>query len=402
MKFGKIEAKYVDHMGSDERVVDAARVSFAKASDNFTEKQNKSLIQFLARGCTSEEWNANISLLVAEGIERDEVERILNWAKNMPTHFTPFTHPQITVVEKVPIFVARQRFKHMVGFTYNEVSRRYVDDEPEFYVPDTWRIRPEGSIKQGSGTTKLPAPEFVKGFCLACGKETTQNVRKQGGGKAKKYCSDKCKHYYTNRNRNPYKACFSNAESRVRREGKREWSLDFDTFDFPEYCPYLGIKLDYSLGKGKIQPDSPSFDRIDPTKDYTPGNVEIISNRANSMKSDAGREDQIKMAEHVLLKYKGCVPSKSNTYEGLLESAKDLYQNMIQDGYSPEQARMVLPQSMMTEYYVTGSLYAWANAYIQRADGHAQKEIQELAAQWDEIIAPLYPVSWAALTRGDY
>ena len=62
----------------------------------------------------------------------------------------------------------------------------------------------------------------------------------------------------------------------------------------------------------------------------------------------------------------------------------------------------MLGQNMMVHYTVTGSLYAWANAYIQRSDPHAQKEIQELAVQWDEIIAPLYPVSWAALTRGDY
>ena len=252
MKLGKIEAKYVDHMGSDERVVDAARVSFAKTSDKFTEKQNKSLIQFLARGCTSGEWNANIGILAANDVECDEVERILNWAKNMPTHWTPFSHPQITMVEKVPIFVARQRFKHMIGFTYNEVSRRYVDDEPEFYVPEVWRSRPEGSVKQGSGD----AHKYSRDYCAGYERYITQ------------------------------------------------------------------ITCDYNA--------------------------------------------------------------------------------MIAGGVAPEQARMILPQSMMTEYYVTGSLYAWANAYIQRSDGHAQKEIQELAAQWDEIIAPLYPVSWDALTRGDY
>lgn len=59
--------------------------------------------------------------------------------------------------------------------------------------------------------------------------------------------------------------------------------------------------------------------------------------------------------------------------------------------------RMVLPQSMLTTYWVTGSLYAWANAYIQRSDSHAQKEIQDLAAQWDAIIRPLYPISWESL-----
>ena len=57
----------------------------------------------------------------------------------------------ITFYETVPIFVARQRFKHMVMNTYNEVSKRYVDDTPEIYFPDIWRLRPDKSIKQGSG-----------------------------------------------------------------------------------------------------------------------------------------------------------------------------------------------------------------------------------------------------------
>ena len=81
-----------------------------------------------------------------------ELEKILKWAKNMPTHFSPFTHPQITLLETVPIFVARQTFKHQIGFTRNEVSRRYVDDTPEFHVPEVWRARPVGGIKQGSGS----------------------------------------------------------------------------------------------------------------------------------------------------------------------------------------------------------------------------------------------------------
>jgi thymidylate synthase (FAD) len=84
-------------------------------------------------------------------------------------------------------------------------------------------------------------------------------------------------------------------------------------------------------------------------------------------------------------------------YAGFIEAAQSLYENMIEDGVAPEQARMVLPQSMLTTYWVTGSLYAWANAYIQRSDPHAQLEIQELAKQWDSIIRPLYPVSWSAL-----
>ena len=55
----------------------------------------------------------------------------------------------------------------------------------------------------------------------------------------------------------------------------------------------------------------------------------------------------------------------------------------------PEQARMVLPQSTYTEYYVTGSLYAWARAYNLRSESTAQQEIQDLASQWHDIIVPL-------------
>jgi thymidylate synthase (FAD) len=58
---------------------------------------------------------------------------------------------------------------------------------------------------------------------------------------------------------------------------------------------------------------------------------------------------------------------------------------------------MVLPQSMYTEYYCTGSLAAWARAYKLRVDAHAQKEIQDVAIKWDEIIRPLFPVAWSAL-----
>ncbi len=165
----------------------------------------------------------------------------------------------------MPIFVARQRFKHTVGFTYNEVSRRYVDDTPELYMPEEWRKRPEGSVKQGSSeetVTYLDQPMFAL---------------------------------------NPY-------------------TLEADTVN---------------------------------TVDEAVADVYL--------------------------------------------NALDAYEVMIDAGVCPEQARMVLPQSMMTSYYVTGSLMAFARAYKLRADGHAQKEIRDLAAQWDQIIRPLFPVSWSAL-----
>lgn len=214
-----IKAEYIDHLGSDITVVNSARVSFNKESqfENTGELSSKDvkLINYLAKH----------------------------------NHFTPFTHPQITLRETVPIFVARQRFKHMVGFTYNEVSRRYVDDTPEFYFPDEWRTRPDGSLKQGSG----------------------------------------------------------------------------------------GVHVENETMKG--------------------------------------------------------------AYLDFIKDASLLYERMIASGIAPEQARMVLPQSMLTSYYVTGSLAAFARLYKQRADSHAQKEIQDLAHQIGQVIQPLYPVSWKALTE---
>jgi thymidylate synthase (FAD) len=89
-------------------------------------------------------------------------------------------------------------------------------------------------------------------------------------------------------------------------------------------------------------------------------------------------------------------------YKVQVEEAVQLYEDMIADGVCPEQARFVLPQGCEVNWVWTGSLYAFANFYNQRSDSHAQKEIQELAAQVDEIISPLFPISWSALTKGNY
>ena len=115
-----MKAEYISHMGDDLTVVNAARVSFDKESAEVSYSDTK-LIKYLA----------------SHG------------------HWTPFSHPQITLRYTVPIFVARQEFKHIVGFTRNEVSRRYVDGTPEFYMPEVWRSRPEGSVKQGSGSEPM-------------------------------------------------------------------------------------------------------------------------------------------------------------------------------------------------------------------------------------------------------
>ena len=115
MNITDIDVEYMDSMGSDLTVVNAARVSFDKEHDEFDYKTDRGLIKYLAQH----------------------------------NHWSPFAHCSVTFRVKAPIFVARQLVKHTVGFSWNEVSRRYVDNEPEFYFPEGWRSRAE-NVKQGS------------------------------------------------------------------------------------------------------------------------------------------------------------------------------------------------------------------------------------------------------------
>lgn len=115
MKIADIDVEYLDHMGSDLTVVNAARVSFHKEHDEFDHTTDRGLIKYLAKH----------------------------------NHWSPFAHCSASFRVKAPIFVARQLVKHTVGFSWNEVSRRYVDEEPEFYVPEVWRLKAD-NVKQGS------------------------------------------------------------------------------------------------------------------------------------------------------------------------------------------------------------------------------------------------------------
>lgn len=227
----------VDYMGNDLTVVNAARVSFHKESDWET------VDPVNGEGhapCLSYQDDRLISYLATHN------------------HWTPFSHPMITLRMKTPIFVARQLFKHKVGMTENEVSRRYVDDTPEFYYPDKWRGRPSGGAKQGSSSEEVSTMLF--------------------------HGIEEC------------------------------WVGEVGSF-----------------------------------------------------------------------------------YANFIESAERLYNNMIEAGVAPEQARMVLPQSMYTEWYWTGSLASYARICKLRLDPHAQSETREVAQMISDIIQPLFPVSWKAL-----
>lgn len=135
---GLIEVTYRDHMGSDLSVVNAARVSMSKesewADDGVLKSNDEGLIRFLAR--------------------------------SRPVHWSPFAHPQVSVHVKAPIFVARQMVKHQVGLVWNEVSRRYVDDPPEYFIPQEWRLRAE-HVKQGSSETEHAETFDVDSVILA-------------------------------------------------------------------------------------------------------------------------------------------------------------------------------------------------------------------------------------------
>ena len=110
-----------------------------------------------------------------------------------------------------------------------------------------------------------------------------------------------------------------------------------------------------------------------------------------------GRAENIKQGSGDLLPEEVC-QSVTSIYGYSLMIAEEAYRDMLERGVCPEQARAVLPQSMMTEFIETGSLAAYARIYNLRSDPHAQKEIQEYAHAIGEAIAPIVPVSWAALT----
>lgn len=129
-----MQVRLIDSMGDDLRVVNAARVSFAKES----EWEWEEVFGVDEQG----EFSENIPRLS----QRDQ--KLIHYLAR-EGHWTPFGHCQATFHIKAPIFVARQLGKHQVGMVWNEVSRRYVDDEPDFYVPDVWRKRAE-NVKQGS------------------------------------------------------------------------------------------------------------------------------------------------------------------------------------------------------------------------------------------------------------
>ena len=131
-----IKATYIEHMGDDISVLNAARVSFNKET-TFTYK-------------SEEEEFFSIKDPFGEDLYLSKNDyRLINFLAR-EKHLLPFRHPQISLHIKAPVFLIRQLDKHQVGFSTSEISRRYIDAEPVFYTPDVLRYRAEDK-KQGSG-----------------------------------------------------------------------------------------------------------------------------------------------------------------------------------------------------------------------------------------------------------
>lgn len=249
------------HYGTDLDVVNAARVSFANKS-SLDEQGNlrardANLIQYLARGLRKSEWNEVLATIASNGHEYltcdpsnglKNNEEIISNLMNMAQHWVPFTHNYIKFHMVAPVPIARQCFKHKVGLTESEESRRYIKTTPTLYIPDEFRASAE-DVKQGSGGKHPQSEDYVR------------------------------------------------------------W------------------------------------------------------------------------------------------YKEMCTASIELYENMIEKGIAPEQARFVLPQGCEVQWIWSGNLASFARFVLQRSDPHAQLESQILAKQVSDQIAPLFPVSWAALVN---
>ena len=153
-----IKVEYLDHMGSDLTVVNAARQSFGEQATEIGPKE-VSLLQYLARGFTQSEWDSVIKT-VKNGLAGSDhcamtPEQFIWMIKNQATHFAPFTHPKISVRCYAPLSIARQIWKSHIGVVgsdsdvaWSEMSMRYVDREPEFH--NVQMHKRANNVKQGS------------------------------------------------------------------------------------------------------------------------------------------------------------------------------------------------------------------------------------------------------------
>ena len=131
-----MNVELIDKMGSDLSVVNAARVSYSKES----------------------EWELIMPAGPTPGVLSERDEKLVKYLATH-NHWSPFAHASLQFRIKAPVFVARQLVKHQVGLVWNEISRRYVDYEPELYEPKEWRGRPQNSKQGSDGVVDLDSNE---------------------------------------------------------------------------------------------------------------------------------------------------------------------------------------------------------------------------------------------------
>lgn len=128
-----IKVELLDYMGDDLAVVNAAKVSFSKESEWDFET----------------DYESGVPVEVREVLAEKDSKLIKYLAKH--DHWTPFAHTALKFRVAAPVPIRTQCFKHKIGLVENEESRRYISTTPEIFIPEFFRSKPEGSIKQGSG-----------------------------------------------------------------------------------------------------------------------------------------------------------------------------------------------------------------------------------------------------------
>lgn len=166
-----MKAEYVDHMGDDLSVVNAARVSFDKVSEWDTR------LDHYAETNDITEWECDGWELMAESTSGDVYKRIsdadtrlINYLARH-NHWSPFAHTSISLRMGAPVPIRTQCFKHKQGFVENEESRRYISSRPDVFVPEFFRSAPVGNVKQGSGETHYDSDAWIDVY-----KEMTQEA----------------------------------------------------------------------------------------------------------------------------------------------------------------------------------------------------------------------------------
>lgn len=163
-----MKAEYINHYLTDSDVANFARQSFGKKAEEYTEEQNNNLVRYLARGMTTGEWlDQIIAICEMPMLEQEAARALATHLRNIPEHWVPFGHPTISIRMQAPVPIARQLFKHKIGFVESEESRRYISGTPELYIPDSFRAS-AANVKQGSAGEHVGSNSWLEYYTQQC------------------------------------------------------------------------------------------------------------------------------------------------------------------------------------------------------------------------------------------